>query len=88
MLASDVLQLPAMPPASPSYPRGPYRFVGREYLIITCESDPTAIRESLPEPLVLDDEPPIAGGPEIWGFPKKNAEPKLEVVHDITGSRT
>ncbi|MGH8750108.1 MAG: acetoacetate decarboxylase, partial [Burkholderiales bacterium] len=118
--------------ASPSYPRGPYRFIDREYLIVTYESDPSAIREALPEPLqpdgsntvlyefirmpdsagfgdytesgvvipavykgeqvnftaqmYLDDEPPIAGGREIWGFPKKNANPKLSINHDtLTG---
>jgi acetoacetate decarboxylase len=32
--------------------------------------------------MYLDDEPPIAGGREIWGFPKKHAHPKLEVIHD------
>lgn len=35
MTPTDVLALTAMPPTNPSYPRGPYRFVGREYLIIT-----------------------------------------------------
>lgn len=133
MNASDILALPSMPMASPSYPRGPYRFIQREYLIITYESDPQAIRAALPEPLqpdgsntvlyefirmpdsagfgnytesgivipalmgeqhvnftaqmYLDDEPPIAGGREIWGFPKKHAQPTLSVVHDtLTGS--
>lgn len=133
MKAEDILNLPSMPLASPSYPHGPYRFIDREYLIITYESDPEAIRAALPEPLqpdgsntvlyefirmpdsagfgdytesgivipalfngehvnftaqmYLDDEPPIAGGREIWGFPKKNAKPKLEVVHDtLTGT--
>jgi acetoacetate decarboxylase len=133
MNLADVLNLPSMPAASPSYPRGPYRFVDREYLIITYESDPAAIRAALPEPLVpdgsntvlyefirmpdsagfgdytesgtvipaklgaepvnftaqmyLDDEPPIAGGREIWGFPKKHAQPKLAVLQDtLTGT--
>src|SRR5215470_7902723 len=54
MKARDILQLPSMPAASPSYPRGPYRFRNREYLIITYESDPVAIRAALPEPLVPD----------------------------------
>src|SRR4051794_19026896 len=37
--------------------------------------------------MYLDDEPPIAAGREIWGFPKKHAEPKLEIVHDtLTGT--
>lgn len=43
-----------MPLASPSYPKGPYRFVNREYLIIHYESDPDAIRAMLPEPLEPD----------------------------------
>jgi acetoacetate decarboxylase len=54
MKASDVLNIASMPIASPTYPRGPYRFVGREYLIITYESDATAIRHLLPEPLIPD----------------------------------
>lgn len=132
MNAAEILQLPSMPMASPSYPRGPYRFIDREYLIVTYESDPLAIRAALPEPLepdgsntvlyefirmpdsagfgdytesgvvipalylgehvnftaqmYLDDEPPIAGGREIWGFPKKHADPKLSIRHDtLTG---
>ena len=117
----------AMPLTSPAYPRGPYRFINREYLIITYETDIELLREIVPAPLeiidpivkfefirmpdstgfgtytesgqaipvrfkgkmgsythamYLDDEPPIAGGREIWGFPKKLAEPKLEVVHE------
>ncbi|NBX04471.1 MAG: acetoacetate decarboxylase, partial [Alphaproteobacteria bacterium] len=116
MKAQDILSLPSMPLASPSYPRGPYRFIDREYMIIIYETDPAALREQLPEPLepdgsntilyefikmpnssgfgsytesgiviparlngesvnftsqmYLDDDPPIAGGREIWGFPK------------------
>jgi len=132
MLERDILNLPSMPMASPSYPKGPYRFINREYMIITYESDPDAIRAALPEPLVpdgsntvsyefikmpdssgfgdytesgivipalykgehvsftaqmyLDNEPPISGGREIWGFPKKLGNPKLGVVHDtLTG---
>jgi acetoacetate decarboxylase len=132
MKPDDVLAIPSMPMASPSYPRGPYRFINREYLIVTYLSDPEAIRAALPEPLepdesgtvlfevirmpdsagfgdytesgvvipallhgqavnftaqmYLDDEPPIAGGREIWGFPKKYGAPSLAVVHDtLTG---
>lgn len=132
MQINEILRLSSMPSASPSYPRGPYRFINREYLIVTYESDPAAIREALPEPLepdgsntvlyefikmpdsygfgdyeesgvvipclykgehvnftaqmYLDCEPPIAAGREIWGFPKKNANPKLTVNHDtLTG---
>lgn len=117
----------AMPVTSPSYPRGPYRFINREYLIITYETDMDLLRQVVPEPLeviepivkfefirmpdstgfgdytesgqvipvrfkgktgsythamYLDDLPPIAAGREIWGFPKKLAQPKLEVVNE------
>lgn len=54
MNTQEILQLPSMPAASPSYPRGPYRFIDREYLIITYQSDPEAIRRALPEPLEPD----------------------------------
>lgn len=133
MKAADILNLPSMPMASPSYPKGPYRFIDREYLIITYESDPEAIRTQLPEPLepdgsntvlyefikmpdssgfgsytesgivipakfkgeavnytsqmYLDIEAPISGGREIWGFPKKLAQPTLDVREDtLTGT--
>jgi len=117
----------AMPLSNPSYPRGPYRFVDREYLIITYRTDIEALRAVVPEPLTvtepivkyefirmpdstgfgdytesgqvipvmfdgkpggyvhsmyLNDEGPIAGGREIWGFPKKLAEPSLRVEKD------
>ena len=29
--------------------------------------------------MYLDDQPPLAGGREIWGFPKKLAQPRLSV---------
>ena len=133
MRVADILNLPSMPLAGPSYPKGPYRFVNREYMIITYETDAEIIRAQLPEPLepverplvhyewikmpdssgfgsytetgivipcrfrdedvgfvsqmYLDDDPPIAAGREIWGFPKKYAHPKLEVVKDtLTGT--
>ena len=133
MNKKEILALPSMPAASPSYPRGPFRFIDREYMIVIYESDPVAIRHAVPEPLIpdpsnqvfyewirmpdssgfgdytesgvvipcsfkgepcsfvaqmyLDDDPPIAGGREIWGFPKKYADPKLEVAHDtLTGT--
>ncbi len=123
MKESDVIKNAyAMPISSPSYPPGPYRFINREYLIITYETDMDILRSVVPaplevtEPLVkfefirmpdssgfgdytesgqvipvrfkgmtggyshamyLDDQPPIAGGREIWGFPKKFAQPRL-----------
>ncbi|WP_127904140.1 acetoacetate decarboxylase [Solirhodobacter olei] len=117
----------AMPLTSPAYPRGPYKFVNREFFIVTYRTDMDALREVVPaplevtEPLVkfefirmpdstgfgdytesgqvipvrfngeeggyshamyLDDEAPIAGGREIWGFPKKLAQPRLRVEKD------
>lgn len=112
----------AMPLTSPAFPPGPYRFVDREYLIITYRTDPDALRAVVPEPLTFDepivkyefirmpnstgfgdytesgqvipvsfkgknggythamylnDGPPIYGGRELWGFPKKYAQPSL-----------
>ena len=54
MTRDEILAAPSMPLASPSYPRGPYRFINREYLVIHYESDPDAIRAMLPEPLEPD----------------------------------
>jgi acetoacetate decarboxylase len=112
----------AMPFTNPAYPPGPYKFVNREFLIITYRTDMERLRKVVPaplevvEPLVsyefirmpdstgfgdytesgqvipvtyegkpgsythsmyLDDHPPIAGGRELWGFPKKLANPTL-----------
>lgn len=117
----------AMPLTSPAFPRGPYRFRNREFLVITYRTDPDALRAVVPEPLeasealvkyefirmpdstgfgdytesgqvipvsfqgtrggyvhamYLNDHPPIAGGRELWGFPKKLASPQLEVEID------
>ncbi len=119
----------AMPLTSPIYPRGPYRFRNREYLVISYRTDPALLDEVVPEPLLpagdgivkmefmrmpdstgfgdyceagqvipvsfrgkpgtyyqnmfLNDDSPIAGGREIWGFPKKLAEPDLHVDKDV-----
>jgi len=54
MTREEILGASSMPLASPSYPKGPYRFIDREYLLIHYESDPDAIREMLPEPLEPD----------------------------------
>jgi acetoacetate decarboxylase len=54
-------------------------------VVIPCEYEGKHI--NFTAQMYLDDEPPIAAGREIWGFPKKHAEPKLEVVHDtLTGT--
>jgi acetoacetate decarboxylase len=117
----------AMPFTSPAYPMGPYRFVNREFFIISYRTDPERLRAVVPEPLeigapivnyefirmpdstgfgdytesgqvipvlyngragnythamYLDDHPPLAGGRELWGFPKKLAQPKLHTEID------
>jgi acetoacetate decarboxylase len=128
MNAQDIAQNGfAMPFTNPSYPRGPYRFVGREYMIISYRTDLDALRAVVPEPLeigepivkyefirmpdstgfgdytesgqvipvtyegvaggyvhsmYLNDDAPIAGGREIWGFPKKLADPCLRTEKD------
>lgn len=115
----------AMPLHSPAYPRPPFRYRRREYLIFGYETDPEALAAMVPAPLkpagnlvnyefirmpdstgfgdytesgqvipvigldgeqgsythamYLDDEGPIAGGREIWGYPKKLAHPMLRV---------
>ena len=43
----------AMPIQSPAYPPGPYRFVDRQYLIITYRTDPDALAKMIPAPLKL-----------------------------------
>ena len=45
-----------MPAAGPSYPAGPYRFINREFLVITYETDAALIRAGLPEPLEPIDQ--------------------------------
>jgi len=117
----------AMPLTSPAFPPGPYRFINREFLIVTYRTDLDALRAVVPEPLLvtepivkyefirmpnstgfgdytesgqvipvtfngraggyvhsmyLNDEAPIAGGRELWGFPKKLASPSMVVETD------
>lgn len=117
----------AMPLTNPAYPMGPYRFIHREFFIISYRTDPELLRAVVPEPLeitdavvnyefirmpdstgfgdytesgqvipvtyqgkpgnythamYLDDHPPLAGGRELWGFPKKLASPALAVHTD------
>lgn len=43
----------AMPLHSPSYPLGPYRFVDREYVIISYRTDRDVLERLVPEPLEL-----------------------------------
>jgi acetoacetate decarboxylase len=117
----------AMPLTAPAFPPGPYRFVDREYLVITYRTDPERLKAVVPEPLKLEgslvkyefirmpdstgfgdytetgqvipvsfngrkgsyshcmflnDHPPIAGGRELWGFPKKLGNPTLKAEID------
>ena len=37
----------AMPLTSPAYPPGPYRFVNREFMVITYRTDPDRLRAVL-----------------------------------------
>lgn len=51
MKREDVLKSYSTPLGSPAYPRGPHRFADREYLDITCRTDPDRLRALVPEPL-------------------------------------
>lgn len=111
-----------------TYPAGPYRFINREFFVITYETDTDKLEAVLPPGLelaapyikfefirmpdstgfgdytesgqiipvrykgeeggftiamFLDCEAPIAGGREIWGYPKKLAKPRLFVEEDV-----
>ena len=43
----------AMPITSPAFPMGPYRFINREFLIITYRTDLDQLRAVVPEPLEM-----------------------------------
>ena len=44
MKIEDVRKLAfAMPLTSPAFPPGPYRFIDREYLMVTYRTDPAAL---------------------------------------------
>ena len=45
----------AMPLTNPAFPPGPYRFINREFLIITYRTDPAKLRAVVPEPLKIDE---------------------------------
>ena len=51
MNKKDVIGLASMPLQSPTYPRGPYKFFNRQYLVISYKTDADVIRAHLPEPL-------------------------------------
>ena len=41
----------AMPLTSPAYPKPPFRFVNREFVIVTYRTDPAALARVIPAPL-------------------------------------
>ncbi|MET3131176.1 acetoacetate decarboxylase [Oxalobacteraceae bacterium GrIS 1.11] len=45
----------AMPINNPAFPPGPYRFVDREFLIITYRTDPVALQKLIPAPLKMSE---------------------------------
>lgn len=45
----------SMPLTSPAFPPGPYRFVDREFFIVTYRTDPEALRAVIPAPLEMTD---------------------------------
>jgi acetoacetate decarboxylase len=44
----------SLPFSNPTYCKGPYRFINREYLIITYETEMEALQEVVPEPLKIE----------------------------------
>ena len=47
MKVEQILNLPSIPAASPSYPHGPYYFVDREYFVILYEAPHVARRATV-----------------------------------------
>ena len=45
----------AMPLTSPAFPPGPYRFVRREFMVITYRTDMDALRAVVPAPLEVTE---------------------------------
>ncbi|OJW54013.1 MAG: acetoacetate decarboxylase [Alphaproteobacteria bacterium 41-28] len=45
----------SMPITAPSYPRGPYRFINREFFTVTYETDMDKLKQVVPEPLEVID---------------------------------
>ena len=46
----------AMPLNDPAYPKGPYKFYNREFVVITYRTDGDALRDVVPEPLEVAGE--------------------------------
>ena len=45
----------AMPLTSPAFPRGPYHFKNREFMVITYRTELAALRAVVPEPLEISE---------------------------------
>lgn len=56
MRKEDVLKLASMPLQSPTFPRGPFRFFDRQYMVLYYRTHPDLIRMHLPEPLEPDGD--------------------------------
>lgn len=56
MIPEDVIKQKAfsMPFTNPTFARGPYRFINREYLIITYETEMEALKNVVPAPLKIE----------------------------------
>jgi acetoacetate decarboxylase len=50
---------------------------------VTFNSTEGAVKGGYVHSMYLNDDAPIAGGREIWGFPKKLASPSLTVEKDV-----
>jgi len=72
----------AMPLTSPAYPKGPYRFYHREYLIIAYRTDPDKLRALVPEPLEVD-EPVVKY--EFIRMPDSTGFGDYDLVMDCSG---
>ena len=59
MKLAEIRKAFAMPFTNPAFPPGPYRFVNREFFIITYRTDPKKLAEVVPEPLQIDPKNPI-----------------------------
>jgi len=57
---------------------GSYTESGQVISVVDMDGKPASYTHMM----YLDDESPIAGGRELWGFPKKLANPKLSVESD------
>lgn len=55
MKIEEIRKTFAMPSGMPSYPRGPYRFLSREYFVVTFKTDLAALERLVPEPLEIPE---------------------------------